>query len=107
MKMHEAIDWAIDALQSRLDELGSGWTYDQTLEAARVLGDFKKDPLIAVSTEITTTYLPSEDVTVIWQHVYICRDTLQRAIIGWYYGEPNDAIVQQYSNMPLIAQFYN
>ena len=107
MKMHEAIDWAIDALQSRLDELGSGWTYDQMLEAARVLGDFKKDPLIAVSTEITTTYLPSEDVTVIWQHVYICRETLQRAIIGWYYGEPNDAIVQRYSNMPLIAQFYN
>ena len=56
MKMREAIDWAIDALQSRLDELGSGWTYDQTLEAARVLGDFKKDPLIVVSTEITMTY---------------------------------------------------
>lgn len=43
MEQYEAIDWAIDAMQSKLDELGGGWEYEQTLEAIRVLNEMKQE----------------------------------------------------------------
>ena len=43
MQKHEAIDWAVDALQDRLDSLGGGWEYEQTLEAIRVLTEMKAE----------------------------------------------------------------
>lgn len=60
-----------------------------------------------VRIEYTTNYIPSEDVTIIWQHVEIedC-DFIQRALVGWYYGEPDDKSNEYYSSMPLIAQLF-
>lgn len=43
MTKYEAIDWAVDALQERLDDLGGGWEYEQTLEAIRVLAELKAE----------------------------------------------------------------
>lgn len=42
MKNYEAIDLAIDVLQEKLDEYSSGYEYEQTLEAIRVLLELKK-----------------------------------------------------------------
>ena len=45
MKNYEAIDWAIDALQEKLDQLCGGWEYEQTLNAIRTLQEMKKSLL--------------------------------------------------------------
>ena len=42
MKNDRAIEWAIDALQERLDQLVGGDEYELTLEAIRTLQEMKK-----------------------------------------------------------------
>lgn len=50
--------------------------------------------MIHIYTEITTSYIPGDDITIIWQDMYKTDDEkvtrIQRLVVGWYYGEPND-----------------
>lgn len=58
-----------------------------------------------ITTEITTTYLPSEDVTVIWKHAYIYDECISRTIVGFYYGEPDEKSTETFSFQSLTAEF--
>lgn len=60
-----------------------------------------------VSIEFSTNYIREEDITIIWQHVNIeSCDFSQRTLVGWYYGEPDDKSTEDFSSMPLTAQFF-
>lgn len=60
---------------------------------------------VIVRAEIHTTYVHDEDVTIVWQNLIVGDECIQRALIGWYCGEPDLETTKQYSNMPLIGQF--
>jgi hypothetical protein len=51
------------------------------------------------------TYIPTEDITVVWQDVWFEDDCIQRSLVGFYYGEPDESSTADFSNMPLTAQF--
>lgn len=53
-----------------------------------------------------TTYLPSEDITIIWQDMWYEEECIQRSLVGFYYGEPDDKSTTDFSIMPFTAQFY-
>lgn len=58
-----------------------------------------------VRDEYRTTYIPSEDVTIVWQELYLDDEPLQTSLVGFYYGEPDEQSTKDFSNMPLTAQF--
>ena len=60
---------------------------------------------VIVRAEIHTSYIPTEDVTVVWQTLIVGDECVQRALIGWYCGEEDPEVTKQYSNMPLIGQY--
>ena len=60
---------------------------------------------VIVRTEIHTSYIPTDDVTVIWQNLIVGDECVQRALIGWYCGEEDPATTAQYAHMPLIGQY--
>ena len=62
--------------------------------------------------ETDTSYIPEEDITIIWQNMYKYvegeGDThIQRALVGWYHGKPNDKHTAYYSTnvIPMIANY--
>lgn len=59
-----------------------------------------------LTTEITTNYIPEEDITIIWQHMYLDNEPVQRSLIGWHFGETSEVEIKEYGNMPLTAQFF-
>lgn len=59
-----------------------------------------------VRYEFYTTYLPTEDITVVWQDLIVDNECIQRSLVGFYYGEPDEQSTENFSNMPLTAQFY-
>lgn len=66
--------------------------------------------MFKVKTEFHTSYIPNEDITIIWQDMYVLShgkviDHIQRECVGWHYGEPCPEDDKHYSNMPLTAQF--
>ena len=58
-----------------------------------------------VKTEVYTTYIEGYDRTIVWQELLVGELVVQTAILGWYYGEPDDAATKQYSNSSVIAQY--
>ena len=63
-----------------------------------------------IYTDIETSYIPSEDITIVWQNMYKYvegegDELIQRNLIGWYHGEPDDHTTPHYSNAPLTAYF--
>ena len=60
---------------------------------------------VTVSAEFHTTYILDEDVTIIWQNLMVGKECVQRALVGWYCGEPDPVATAQYANMPLIGQY--
>lgn len=58
-----------------------------------------------IETEVFTSYIPDEDKTIVWQSMYVNGEHVQQALIGWYCGEPDEAVTAQYANMPLIGQY--
>ena len=62
-----------------------------------------------IYTEIYTSYIPNEDITIVWQCMYQTDgktiECIQRALVGWYCGEPDDRVTPDYANMPLIGQY--
>ena len=59
-----------------------------------------------LKTEIYTTYVEGYDRTIVWQEMYIGEEPLQTAILGWYYGQPNDEATKQFSDSSIIAQYF-
>lgn len=60
---------------------------------------------VIVRAEVYTSYVPAEDVTIVWQTLFVGDECVQRALIGWYCGEEDPVITKQYANMPLIGQY--
>lgn len=58
-----------------------------------------------VKTEVYTSYVPGDDITIIWQDLSVDGECVQHALIGWYCGEPDPSATKNYSNMPLIGQY--
>lgn len=60
---------------------------------------------VTVRAEFHTTYVPSEDVTIVWQTLFVGGECVQRALVGWYCGESDPLATSLYNNMPLIGQY--
>ena len=58
-----------------------------------------------ITTEIVTTYIPTEDITVVWQLLYVGDENIQRTIVGWYHGEPDDESTKTFSHLGVMAQY--
>lgn len=60
-------------------------------------------------TETYTSYLPAEDVTIVWQDIFITdgktTDCIQHALVGWYCGEPDEHATAQYGISTLNANY--
>jgi hypothetical protein len=60
---------------------------------------------VIVRTEVDTSYIPGDDITVVWQLMFVGDELVQRSLVGWYYGEADPAITPQYASLPLTAQY--
>jgi len=63
-----------------------------------------------IYAEFETSYIHDLDITVVWQNMYMYTEGegdehIQRALVGWYHGEPDDKVTPDYANMPLIGQY--
>lgn len=58
-----------------------------------------------VRTELYATYIQVEDITVVWQHMYVGGEFIQRLIVGWYCGEPNERDTEQFSHLGILGQY--
>ena len=58
-----------------------------------------------ITTELFTSYIYEEDITIIWQSLLVDGECVQRALVGWYCGEPDEKSTAFYSNMPTIGQY--
>lgn len=58
-----------------------------------------------VRTAIETSYLPSDDVTIIWRDLYVCDECVQRSLVGFHYGETDAQTTESFSFNPLTAHF--
>jgi hypothetical protein len=66
--------------------------------------------VVKIYTEINTSYIPDEDTTIIWQDMYKYTEgegdeLIQRAVIGWYHGAPEDRYTDYFSKSSLIANY--
>ncbi len=58
---------------------------------------------IHIKTE--TSYLPSDDITIVWNDLYVCGECIQRSLAGWHYGETDEKTTETFSFNPTIANF--
>ena len=58
------------------------------------------------STEIVTNYIPDEDITIVWQLLYVGEENIQRTLVGWYHGEPDERSTETFSHLGVMAQYY-
>lgn len=68
--------------------------------------DRKHEQIKSLRSEVYTTYMRSEDITVVWQNVWFENECMQRSLVGFYYGEPDERATKDFSTMPLTAQFF-
>jgi hypothetical protein len=59
-----------------------------------------------VSDVIRVTYIPSEDVTIIWRDLYVGDNIAETSIVGWYHGEPHDDATATFSSNSLTARYH-
>lgn len=63
-----------------------------------------------IYTELETSYIPDLDITVVWQNMYKYvegegDEHIQRALVGWYHGSPDDKSTAFYGTAPLIGSY--
>lgn len=58
-----------------------------------------------IKSEITTDYIPGEDITIVWQHLYNGDEHFQRTIVGWYHGEPEEGSTKAFSHLGVMGQY--
>lgn len=56
-------------------------------------------------TEFSTDYIPGEDITIVWQHLYFGDEYVQRTVVGWYHGEPDEASTKTFSHLGVMGQY--
>lgn len=59
-----------------------------------------------ITAEITTNYIPAEDITIVWQHLYVGDESIQRTLVGWYHGEPDEKSTKTFSHLNVMAQYF-
>lgn len=70
-----------------------------------VVGENVSAQTFNIRTKIETSYLPSDDITIIWKDTYVCDECAQRALVGFHYGETDEKTTETFSFNPLIASF--
>ena len=70
-----------------------------------VVGENVSAQTFNVRSKIETSYLPSDDITIIWKDLYVCDECVQRALVGFHYGETDAKATETFSFNPLIASF--
>lgn len=70
-----------------------------------VVGEEVTVDTFKVRTVIETSYLPSDDITIIWRDLYVCDECIQRSLIGFHYGETDQQTTETFSFNPLTAHF--
>lgn len=66
---------------------------------------FTADVTVDVTTELTVNYIREEDLTIVWQLMYISEELIQRTLVGWYHGMPNDRDTKSFSHLNVMAQY--
>lgn len=61
-----------------------------------------------VTEKFRMSYIPEEDVTIVWQDLIVDDECVQTSLVGWYHGEPDDAILEKYysSHLQNIARYF-
>lgn len=70
-----------------------------------IVGENVSAQTFNVRTKIETSYLPSDDITIIWKDTYVCDECIQRALVGFHYGETDAKTTETFSFNSLIASF--
>lgn len=63
------------------------------------------ETIVEVRTELHVTYILAEDATVVWQYLFVGEECIQRTIVGWYHGEPDECGTKQFSHLGVMAQY--
>ena len=58
-----------------------------------------------VKIEVQVSYIPGEDITIVWNDLIIGAECVQRSLVGWYHGEPDAATTEKYGNSSLNANY--
>lgn len=66
--------------------------------------------MVKIFTDINTSYIPDEDITIIWQDMYKHvegepEEHIQRALVGWYHGKSEDKYTAYYTQSTLNANY--
>lgn len=60
---------------------------------------------VEVRTEFHVTYTLAEDATIVWQYLFVGEECIQRTIVGWYSGDPDEHATEQFSHLGVMAQY--
>lgn len=60
---------------------------------------------VEVHTEIHTSYIPEEDATIVWQYLFVGEECIQRTIVGWYHGSPDERGTKTFSHLGVMSQY--
>ena len=58
-----------------------------------------------VRTEFHVTYILTEDATIVWQYLFVGDECIQRTIVGWYHGDPDERSTEMFSRLGVMAQY--
>lgn len=101
-------DWRDCNKQNPLDTVANerlAILRDLKMSLERVDGEYVSTDTFNVRTEVTTNYLPAEDMTIVWKNLYVCDELVQRALVGFYCGEPDEKATYNYSFSSTIAEY--
>lgn len=107
MKTKETINKAIDRLQAYYDCNHEVMDADDLGDLIETIDELKtmRNALAHVTTELIPEYVPGYDHTFIMEATYVDGECVSNECVGWYCGEPNATLTQQYANRQMKA-FY-
>lgn len=73
---------------------------------SKVHATVSTDITVDVTPEITVNYIADEDITIVWQLLYIGSELIQRTLVGWYHGEPDKGTTEHFSHLGVMAQYF-
>jgi len=70
-----------------------------------IVGENVSAETFKVRLKTETSYLPSDDITLVWNDLYVYDECIQWSLAGWHYGETDPETTEKFSYNPTIANF--
>lgn len=105
MKKIETINKAIDRLQAVHDcnhEVMDADDIGDLLTTIELLKEMVSD---MTTTELIPEYVHDYDHTFIMEATYVDGECITMECVGWYCGEPEEALTKQYANRHMKADY--